>query len=39
MFELMVSIPAVLLRFEDLKAVSNPSVVTSESLMTSLKDI
>ena len=38
MFELMVSIPAALLRFKDLKAVSNSSVVKSESLMASLKD-
>ena len=29
MFELMVSIPAALLRFKDLKAVSNSSVVKS----------
>ena len=35
----MVSIPAALLRFSDLKAVSNSSVVQSESLMASLKDI
>ena len=37
MFELMVSIPAALLHFKDLKAVSNSSVVKSESLMASLK--
>ena len=35
----MVSICAALLRFKDLKAVSNSSVVKSESLMASLKDI
>ena len=39
MFELMVSIPAALLCFKDLKAVSNSSVIKSESLMASLKDI
>ena len=39
MFELMVFIPAALLCFKDLKAVSNSSVVKSESLMASLKDI
>ena len=39
MFELMVSIPTALLHFKDLKAVSNISVVKSESLMASLKDI
>ena len=39
MFELMVSIPAAVLRFKDLKAASNFSVVKSESLMASLKDI
>ena len=38
MFELMVSVPAALLRFKDLKAVSNSLVVKSESLMASLKD-
>ena len=35
----MVSITAALLRFKDLKAVSNPSVAKSESLVASLKDI
>ena len=35
---MMVSIPAALLRFKDLKAVSNSSVVKSESLMASLKE-
>ena len=39
MFELMVSIPTALLRFKDLKAVSNYSVVKLESFMASLKDI
>ena len=39
MFELMVSIPAALLRFKDLKAISNSSVVKSESLVALLKDI
>ena len=39
MFELIVPVPAALLRFKDLKAVSNSSVVKSESLMASLKDI
>ena len=39
MYELMVSIPVALLRFKDLKAVSNSSVVKAESLMASLKDI
>ena len=39
MFELMVSIPAALLLFKDLKAVSSSSVVKSELLMASLKDI
>ena len=39
MFELTVSIPAALLRFKDLKPVLNSSVVKSESLMASLKDI
>ena len=39
MFELMVSIPAALLHFRDLKAVSNYSVVKLESFMASLKDI
>ena len=39
MFELMVSISAALLRFKDLKTVSNSSVVKSESLMASVKDI
>ena len=39
MFELMVSIPTALLHFKDLKAVSNISVVKSESLMAPLKDI
>ena len=39
MFELMLFIPAALLRFKDLKAASNSSVVKSESLMASLKDI
>ena len=39
MFELMASIPAALMHFEDLKTVSNSSVVESESLMASLKDI
>ena len=38
MFELMVFIPVALLRFKDLKAVSNSSVVKSESLMASLKE-
>ena len=33
----MVPIPAALLRFKDLKAVSNSSVVKSESLMASFK--
>ena len=33
MLELMVSIPAALLLFKDLKAVSNSSVVKSELLM------
>ena len=35
----MVPIPAALLLFKDLKAVSNSSVAKSESLMASLKDI
>ena len=35
----MVSIPAALLRFKHLKAVSNSSIVKSESLRSSLKDI
>ena len=35
----MVSMPAALLRFKDLKAVTNSSVVKSESLTASLKDI
>ena len=39
MFELMVSIPAALLPFKDLKTVSNSSVVRSETRMASLKDI
>ena len=39
MFELMGSIPAALLRFKNLKAVSNASVVKSESHMASLKNI
>ena len=39
MLELMVSVPSALLYFKDLKAVSNSSVVKSESLMASLKDI
>ena len=38
MFELIVSLPAALLRFKDLKAVSNSSVVKSELFMASLKD-
>ena len=33
------SVPAVLLHFKDLKTVSNSSIVTSELLMGSLKDI
>ena len=33
------SVPAVLLRFKDLKTVSNSSIVKSELLMGSLKDI
>ena len=37
MSKLMVSISAALLRFKDLKAVSNSSVIKSESLMASLK--
>ena len=39
MFEILVSIRAALLPFNDLKAVSNSSVVKSESLTVSLKDI
>ena len=39
MFEILVSIRAALLPFKDLKAVSNYSVVKSESLTASLKDI
>ena len=39
MFELMVSIPATLLCFKDLKSVFNSSVVKSESLRASLKGI
>ena len=35
MFELMVSIPAALLRFKVIKTVSNSSVVKSESFMAS----
>ena len=38
MLELMVSIPAALLRFKDLKPVLNSSVVKPESLTASLKD-
>ena len=38
MFELMLSIPAALLRFKGLKAVSNSSVVKSEQTMASLKE-
>ena len=39
MSKLMVSISAALLRFKDLKVVSNSSVIKSESLMASLKGI
>ena len=39
MFKLMVSIPAAFLRFKDLKNVWNFSLVKSESLMVSLKDV
>ena len=38
MFELMVSIPAAVLRIKSLNTVSNSSVVKSELLMLSLKD-
>ena len=38
MFKLIVSIPAALLHFKDLKTVLNSSIVKSESLTTSLKD-
>ena len=38
MFELMMSIPATLLRLENLKDVSNSSVVKSGSPMASLND-
>ena len=38
MFESMMSIPPALLHFKDLRAVSNSSIVKSESLMASLKD-
>ena len=39
MVKLVVSIPATLLCFKGLRAVSNSSVVKSESLMALLKDI
>ena len=38
MFELIVSIPAALLRFKDLKVVSNSSVVKSDYLWRNLVD-